>query len=115
MVTSFTRIIVVLSFLRTALGIQQTPPNQVLISLALFLTFFVMTPTLERAYDEGIQPLIEGKIDEMQAFERAAQPVRAFMTEHVREQDLALFAGMAHLANAPTEVEAPLRILIPAF
>ena len=69
MVTSFTRIIVVLSFLRTALGIQQTPPNQVLISLALFLTFFVMTPTLERAYDEGIQPLIEGKIDEMQAFD----------------------------------------------
>jgi flagellar biosynthetic protein FliP len=115
MVTSFTRIIVVLSFLRTALGIQQTPPNQVLISLALFLTFFVMSPTLERAYEDGIRPLVEGKIDEMQAFDRAAQPVRAFMTEHVREQDLALFAEMAHIANPPSEAEAPLRILVPAF
>jgi flagellar biosynthesis protein FliP len=113
MVTSFTRIVVVLSFLRTALGIQQTPPNQVLISLALFLTFFVMTPTLERSYDEGIRPLIEGKIDEMQAFERAAQPLRVFMTEHVREQDLALFAEMARLPDDGAEV--PLRVLIPAF
>src|SRR5512134_4062404 len=101
MVTSFTRIIVVLSFLRTALGIPQTPPNQVLISLALFLTFFVMTPTLEKAYDDGIRPLIDGKIDEMQAFERAAQPVRVFMAEHVREQELALFAEMAHLESQP--------------
>jgi flagellar biosynthetic protein FliP len=115
MVTSFTRIIVVLSFLRTALGIQQTPPNQVLISLALFLTFFVMTPTLERAYDEGIRPLIEGRIDEMQAFERAAQPVRAFMTEHVREQDMILFAEMARLESPDAGAEAPLRVLIPAF
>src|SRR5512144_3408309 len=87
MVTSFTRIIVVLSFLRTALGIQQSPPNQVLISLARFLTFFVMQPTLERAWEDGVRPLIEGRIDEGQAFERAAQPVRVFMTEHVREQD----------------------------
>jgi flagellar biosynthesis protein FliP len=115
MVTSFTRIIVVLSFLRTALGIQQTPPNQVLISLALFLTFFVMTPTLEKAYDDGIRPLIEGRIDEMQAFERAAQPVRVFMSEHVREQELALFAEMAHLQAPPAGAEAPLRVLIPAF
>jgi flagellar biosynthetic protein FliP len=115
MVTSFTRIIVVLSFLRTALGIQQTPPNQVLISLALFLTFFVMTPTLEKAYDDGIRPLIEGRIDEMQAFERAAQPVRVFMAEHVREQELALFAEMAHLEAPSAGAEAPLRVLIPAF
>ena len=115
MVTSFTRIIVVLSFLRTALGIQQTPPNQVLISLALFLTFFVMTPTLEKAYEEGIRPLIEGKIGEMQAFERAAEPVRAFMMEHVREQELALFAEMAHLESPPDGAQAPLRVLIPAF
>jgi flagellar biosynthetic protein FliP len=115
MVTSFTRIIVVLSFLRTALGIQQTPPNQVLISLALFLTFFVMTPTLEKAYDDGIRPLIEGRIDEMQAFERAARPVRVFMSEHVREQELALFAEMAHLETPPAGAEAPLRVLIPAF
>ena len=115
MVTSFTRIIVVLSFLRTALGIQQTPPNQVLISLALFLTFFVMTPTLEQAYDEGIRPLIEGKIDEMQAFARAVQPVRVFMAGHVREQEMALFAEMAHLENEPAGAQAPLRVLIPAF
>ena len=115
MVTSFTRIIVVLSFLRTALGIQQTPPNQVLISLALFLTFFVMTPTLEKAYEEGIRPLIEGKIEEMQAFERAAEPVRAFMMEHVREQELTLFAEMAHLESPPDGAQAPLRVLIPAF
>jgi flagellar biosynthetic protein FliP len=115
MVTSFTRIIVVLSFLRTALGIQQTPPNQVMISLALFLTFFVMTPTLQQSYDEGIQPLIDGKIDEMQAFERAAQPVRVFMAEHVREQELALFAEMAHLEDQPAAAQAPFRVLIPAF
>ena len=115
MVTSFTRIIVVLSFLRTALGIQQTPPNQVLISLALFLTFFVMTPTLEQAYEQGIRPLIEGKIDEMQAFERAVQPVRVFMAEHVREQEMALFAEMAHLDSEPAGAQAPLRVLIPAF
>ena len=115
MVTSFTRIIVVLSFLRTALGIQQTPPNQVLISLALFLTFFVMTPTLEQAYDDGIRPLIDGRIDEMQAFERTAAPVRAFMAAHVREQDLALFVEMAHIEATPSLAEAPLRVIIPAF
>ena len=95
MVTSFTRIVVVLSFLRTALGTQQTPPNQVLISLALFLTLFVMEPTLEHAYDDGIQPLIEGKIDEAEAFERASAPLRAFMSAHVRDQDLALFDDLA--------------------
>ena len=120
MVTSFTRIIVVLSFVRTALGIQQTPPNQVLISLALFLTFFVMQPTLERAWEDGVRPLIEGSIGEAQAFERAAAPVRAFMVAHVREQDVALFEDLAGLKNGeaaagtPT-VETPMRVLIPAF
>jgi flagellar biosynthesis protein FliP len=87
----------------------------VLISLALFLTFFVMTPTLEQAYDEGIRPLIDGKIDEMQAFERAVQPVRVFMAGHVREQEMALFAEMAHLETGPAGAQAPLRVLIPAF
>lgn len=120
MVTSFTRIIVVLSFVRTALGIQQTPPNQVLISLALFLTFFVMQPTLERAWEDGVRPLIEGRISEAQAFERASAPVRSFMAAHVREQDVALFEDLAGLkrgeaAAATSSAETPMRVLIPAF
>jgi flagellar biosynthesis protein FliP len=124
MVTSFTRIIVVLSFLRNALGIQQTPPNQVLISLALFLTFFVMQPTLERSWEEGVRPLIEGRIDEVQAFERATAPVRTFMADHVRPQDLALFEDLARgrrdaeagaAPAAADAVQAPLQVLIPAF
>jgi flagellar biosynthetic protein FliP len=139
MVTSFTRIVIVLSFVRTALGAQQTPPNQVLVSLALFLTLFVMMPTLEQAYDSGIQPLIEGDIDEAEAFARTVAPLRGFMISHVREQDLALFLDMAKgpgdavglapaslpdqetlespLPEADHEVAAdvPLRVLIPAF
>ncbi len=115
MVTSFTRIIVVLSFLRTALGTQQTPPTQVLVGLALFLTLFVMTPTLETAYQEGIQPLIEGRIDEFQAFERASQPFQTFMAAHVREQDLALFVDLAGLPEAVTAEKPPMRALVPAF
>src|SRR5215469_18346102 len=94
-VTSFTRIIVVLSFLRNALGTQTTPPNFVLVSLALFLTGFVMAPTLEAAYDNGIAPLIAEKITEQEAFERTAAPLHDFMMHNVRDQDLELFAGMA--------------------
>jgi flagellar biosynthetic protein FliP len=115
MVTSFTRIIIVLSFLRTALGVQQAPPNQVMISLALFLTLFVMQPTLEQSYDEGIRPLIEGRLNETQAFDAAVKPVRSFMAGHVREQDLALFAEMGRMSEVPTTLDAPLRVLIPAF
>lgn len=119
MVTSFTRIVVVLSFVRTALGTQQTPPNQVLVSLALFLTLFVMMPTLQSSYDEGIRPLLDGKIDEMQALDRASKPVETFMHAHVRPQDLDLFVDMAGLkATGAKEGETfrpPLRVLIPAF
>jgi flagellar biosynthesis protein FliP len=115
MVTSFTRIVVVLSFVRTAMGVQQTPPNQVLVSLALFLTFFVMMPTLEQSYDQGIKPLIDGEITEMEAFAKAVDPVRRFMMEHVREQDLMLFADMAKVPDEELRTEAPLRVLIPAF
>ena len=97
MMTSFVRIIVVLSFLRTALGTQQTPPNQVLVSLALFLTAFIMMPTFERAYDEGLQPLIAGQINEIDAFERSMQPFREFMLR----QD--------------TGDAMPMQVLIPAF
>lgn len=115
MVTSFTRIIVVLSFLRSALGIQQTPPNSVLISLALFLTAFIMMPTMQAVYDDAIVPLVDEQIDEMEAMERAADPVRDFMLEHVREQDLRLFLDMAEV-EMPEEPEAvPMRALMPAF
>jgi flagellar biosynthetic protein FliP len=115
MVTSFTRIVVVLSFVRTAIGTQNTPPNQVLISLALFLTLFVMMPTLDKAYEEGIRPLVAGKIDEAEAFERTVGPVRGFMMEHVRNQDLVLFADMAGAKDEQVQDKMPLRVLIPAF
>ena len=115
MVTSFVRIVVVLSFLRTALGTQQTPPNQVMISLALFLTVFVMMPTFENAYDQGIKPLIAGEIDETQAFDRSIEPFRAFMMRHVRERDLALFIEIAKVPDAEVRTEMPMRALIPAF
>ncbi|NQV46469.1 MAG: flagellar type III secretion system pore protein FliP [Rhodospirillaceae bacterium] len=115
MVTSFTRIVVVLSFLRTALGTQQTPPNQVIISLALFLTAFIMMPVFEEAYDTGIQPLINGEIDEFEAFDRTLLPVKNFMLVHVREQDLALFTDIAKLTDQEVRDTMPVRILVPAF
>ncbi|MFO1127553.1 MAG: flagellar type III secretion system pore protein FliP [Rhodospirillales bacterium] len=117
MVTSFTRIAVVLAFVRTALGTPQTPPNQVLIGLALFLTMFVMMPTFEKSYDAGIRPLLEGRMTEMEAIERAAEPLGDFMLAHVRAQDVALFIDLAHLPT-PTDSQAarpPYRVLIPAF
>lgn len=95
MMTSFTRIIVVLSFLRTAIGIQQTPPNTVMISLALFLTFFIMAPTLQSAYESGLKPLINEEIDEVQAFEQGVEPFKEFMLKHVRERDLELFVELS--------------------
>lgn len=113
MVTCFTRIVVVLSFLRTAMGTQQTPPNQVLMSLALFLTLFIMMPTLQESWDQGIQPYIVGQINEQQAFDRSAAPLRVFMLKHVRDNDLQLFADAAKVETTVEEV--PLRVLIPAF
>jgi flagellar biosynthetic protein FliP len=115
MVTSFTRIIVVLSFLRNAMGVQQTPPNAVLISLALFLTAFVMAPTLEQSYRDGIAPLMENRISEEEAFNRSMQPVHSFMMRHVREQDLNLFMNVAQTPATETAEATPLRSLIPAF
>lgn len=113
--TSFTRIVVVLSLLRSAMGVQQAPPNTVLISLALFLTAFVMAPTLEKIYRDGVVPLIEEEIDEAEAFERSIGPVRTFMMGHVREKDLVLFLDMSG-AERPADIEEmPLRALIPAF
>lgn len=115
MMTSFTRIVVVLSFLRTAMGIQQTPPNTVMISLALFLTFFIMTPTLKAAYDNGVQPLINNEIDEIQAFDRTTAPFHEFMMSHVRENDLKLFMDLSKTPEPETQADVPLQVLIPAF
>ena len=115
MMTSFTRIVVVLSFLRSALGIQQTPPNSVLISLALFLTLFIMMPTLQTVYDEALEPLIAEDIDEMEALDLATDPVRDFMLGHVREQDLMLFLDMSNAGTIESPEETPMRALIPAF
>ena len=115
MMTSFTRIIVVLSFLRTAIGIQQTPPNTVMISLAIFLTFFIMAPTFQTAYQAGVVPLIEEQIDEVEAFKRTVEPFREFMFKHVRETDLALFAQMNQSEPFPSPEAVPLQVLIPAF
>ena len=115
MVTSFTRIIVVLSLLRTALGIQQSPPNQVLISLAMFLTLFIMMPTLERVWDEGLEPMINGNIDEFEGFERSVKPVHDFMMTQVRERDLQLFVNLAGIEEITSPDDIPLRSLIPAF
>jgi len=115
MVTSFTRIVIVLSFLRTALGTQQTPPNQVLISLALFITIFIMMPVFQESYEKGIQPLINEEIDEFEAFNRSVEPVQKFMMTYVRERDLALFADIAEVPDQEVRDNFPLRILIPAF
>jgi flagellar biosynthetic protein FliP len=114
MMTSFTRIIIVLSFLRSALGLQQTPPNQVLISLALFLTLFVMMPTLNESYENGIKPLINEEITEEQAFARTADPFRIFMLSQVRAKDLELFMTLSDTEVAEAK-ETPFYLLIPAF
>ncbi len=115
MVTSFTRIVVVLSFLRNALGMQQTPPNTVLVSLALFLTAFIMAPVAERAWDEGLQPYVNQEISGEEAFTRTALPFREFMATHTREADLALFMDMAEADPVESLEEIPLQVLIPAF
>ena len=115
MVTSFTRIVVVLAFLRSALGTQQTPPNAVLVSLALFLTAFVMGPTLETAYETGVKPLMAEQISEEEAFTRVMAPLRDFMLAHVREADLRLFLDMAKIEAVAAPEETPLRALVPAF
>ncbi|WP_372424635.1 flagellar biosynthetic protein FliP [Salinarimonas chemoclinalis] len=136
MVTSFVRFVVALSFLRAGMGLQSTPANLVLISLALFMTFYVMAPTFDRAWAEGIEPLIAEEITEEEAFARTVQPFREFMLAHVRDEDLAMFQELASAsfvseavaqeggvpgvpgadASAPaSDDEIDLRTLIPAF
>ena len=115
MVTSFTRIVVVLSLLRSAIGLQTAPPNTVMVSLALFLTAFIMAPTFEEAYNTGIEPLVAGSIEPAESFELTSRPFHLFMRQHVREQDLALFLDMAQQEAPATPEEISLRVLIPAF
>lgn len=114
MATAFTRIVIVLALLRSALGAQGVPPNPVLIGLALFLTFFVMQPVFEASWIAGIVPMNEGRLEPMEGLAAAAEPFRRFMAAQVREADLALFTSMAQLpVTAPAE--APYRVLMPAF
>jgi flagellar biosynthetic protein FliP len=115
MMTSFTRIIIVLSLLRHALGTQTSPPNQVLVGLALFLTFFIMTPTLERIYADAYLPLSENRISFEQAIERGAAPLRTFMLKQARQNDVALFARIANVPKVDDAQQLPMRVLIPAF
>ncbi|MEW6542367.1 MAG: flagellar type III secretion system pore protein FliP [Nitrospirota bacterium] len=115
MVTSFTRIVIVLSFLRQALGTQQVPPNQILISLALFLTVFVMTPVWQKVYQDALQPLVAEQITNEEAFTRGMAPVRTFMLQQVREKDLELFVDLAKLPKPASADELPTHVLIPSF
>jgi flagellar biosynthetic protein FliP len=115
MMTSFTRIVVVLSLLRTALGTATAPPNAVIVALALFLTAFVMGPALQTAYDVGVRPLMNNEINIEQAFERSSAPLKTFMQKNVREKDLALFADLSREPRPATPEEMSLRILVPAF
>jgi flagellar biosynthetic protein FliP len=115
MMTSFTRIIIVLSLLRHALGLQTSPPNQVLIGMALFLTFFVMGPVIERIYVDAYQPMAENKIGFNEALERGAVPLKQFMLRQTRDADLTLFARVSRTPKVERAEDMPLRVLIPAF
>lgn len=115
MMTSFTRIVVVLSLLRSAIGLQSAPPNAVMISLALFLTAFIMAPTFEEAYRQGIEPVVNNQIELTEGAARALQPMRAFMLKNTREVDLRLFVDLANLPQPETQDELETRIIVPAF
>jgi flagellar biosynthetic protein FliP len=115
MMTSFTRIIIVLSLLRHALGTQTSPPNQVLVGLALFLSFFIMSPVLDRIHSEAYVPLSEDRISFSAAVERSAVPLREFMLKQTRESDIALFVRMSRSPGFASTAEIPMRLLIPAF
>jgi len=115
LMTSFTRIVIVLSFMRNAMATQQIPPNQVLIGLALFLTFFVMQPSLARINEEAVQPYIDGAITQEVALELGAEPLKEFMFYQTREKDLALFVNMSGIDEPETREDIPLHVLVPAF
>jgi len=114
-VTSFTRLIVVSHFLRQALGTQTMPPNQVLIGLSLFLTYFIMQPVGDRINQEALQPMLKGQISEMQALDQASIPLRNFMLRYTREKDLNLFLGIAKIPKPRNREELPMRVVIPSY
>jgi flagellar biosynthetic protein FliP len=115
LMTSFTRIVIVLGLLRQAMGTQTTPPNQVIVALSLFLTFFVMGPTLDRIYEQAWQPYTAGQLTAEQALERGQEPLRAFMLKQTRQSDVQLFSRMARLPEQTTPAQLPLKVLVPAF
>lgn len=115
LMTCFTRIIVVLSFVRTALATQQMPPNQVIIGLSLFLTFFIMAPTFQEINNEALTPLFNEEINLEQAYEKASVPFKEFMSAHTRQKDLALFLNYAQAEAPETIQDIPLSALVPAF
>jgi len=115
LMTSFTRIVIVLSFVRTSLATQQMPPTQVLISLALFLTFFIMAPTFSEINDKAVTPFLDGKITQEEAFDQAALPMKEFMSKHTRQKDLMLFLGYAGEEKPKTIDDIPLTTLVPAY
>lgn len=115
LMTSFTRIVIVLSFVRTSLATQQMPPNQVLIGLALFLSFFVMAPTFQEVYTEALDPLFAEEMTLDEAYENASVPMKEFMSKHTRQKDLALFLNYSEAEPPETIQDIPLTTLIPAF
>lgn len=115
MVTSFTRIVVVLSFVRSSLATQQMPPNQILIGLALFLTFFVMAPTMQQVNNEALQPFVKGQLDQQTAFQKGMEPLRTFMIKQTREKDLALFVKLSKMDRPRNFNDIPNYVLIPSF
>ena len=115
MTTSFVRIVVVLSLLRTALGLQQSPPNAVLVSLALFLSAIVMAPTWQDAYDSGVRPLLDQQMELPQAFDAASEPVKSFMLAQVERGDLELFIRLSQIERPEAAQDLPLRTIVPAF
>ncbi|MCR6096055.1 flagellar type III secretion system pore protein FliP [Salipaludibacillus agaradhaerens] len=115
LMTSFTRIVIVLSFVRSGLATQQMPPNQVIVGLALFLTFFIMAPIFSEVNENALQPMFNGELTQEEAFEEATIPMKQFMAEHTREKDLALFMGYAGEERPETLDDIPLTSLVPAF
>ncbi|MBU5437694.1 flagellar type III secretion system pore protein FliP [Tissierella sp. MSJ-40] len=115
MMTSFTRIVIVLSFIRNALGLQQTPPNQIIIGLALFLTFFIMAPIATEINSESIQPFLKAEISQEVAIDRAIEPVRQFMFKQTRDKDLSLFLSLKNMESISQLKDIPTHVLIPAF
>ncbi|MFE4119057.1 flagellar type III secretion system pore protein FliP [Priestia sp. YIM B13486] len=115
MMTCFIRIVIVLSFVRTSLGTQQMPPNQILVGLSLFLTFFIMAPTFSQVNEQALQPLLKEKITLNQAYEKAAEPMKEFMSAHTRQKDLALFLEYADIDKPSSVQDIPLTALVPAY